>query len=118
MPTPVWPTTLQQYVNTDSFSYQKGSTTLKSDVDVGPSKIRRRFTKSVDTMSASIWLTADEYTTFETFYNTEVAGGATAFNFNHPITNATLLVRFANEPNYRPLSGTRFVLSFSLEVIG
>lgn len=118
MPTPVWPSTLQQAVNRDSFSYKKGSTVLKSDVDIGPSKIRRRFTRSVDTMTCTIWLTVAEYTTFENFFNIEVAGGATAFNFNHPITGAQLLVRFVTEPDYRPVGGTTFAVGFNLEVIG
>jgi hypothetical protein len=118
MPTPIWPSTLQQRVNKDTFSYKKGSTVIKSDVDIGPSKIRRRFTRAVDLISCSIWLTIPQYTIFENFYNIEVAGGATSFFFNHPITGVQLLVRFTTEPDYRPVGGVDFAVAFTLEVIG
>lgn len=118
MPTPSWPSGLQQKINQDNFGLKKGPTTIKSDVDIGPSKVRRRFTKSVDILTASIWINSSEYTTFENFYNIDANGGATPFYFTHPITNLQITVRFMDEPSYRRVGATTFSVSFTLEILG
>ena len=113
-----WPSGLQQLVNEQSFTYSFGETVLKSDVDVGPKKYRRRFTRPIDTLSATVNLTVAQFSTFQTFYNTTINGGVTTFELNHPITGVLTIFRFAETPDVRPIGGTTFQLSMKWEVVG
>lgn len=99
-----WPLSLQQYVNSDSFQYQIGDTTIRSETDIGPAKVRRRFTKSVDTMTVSIWVDAAGYSTVYNLFDIDLNGGAGVLLFTHPITLATLRLRFTAPPVFAPVS--------------
>ena len=114
-----WPVSLQQLVNSQSFSYRLGETLIKSDVDIGPVKVRRRFTRPIETVSVSINLTQAQFTTLRTFFNTTVNGGATIFELNHPITGVLTNFRFMGPPEIRPLGsgGTEFQASMSWEIM-
>lgn len=114
---PVWPVELQKYINTDSFNYAYGSTVLRSEMDLGPAKVRRRATKSVDMIDGAIDLPMVDFTIFDYFFRTQVNGGARVFDFAHPITRATIQVRFKTEPQIKAKGGTTFVVSMSLEVM-
>lgn len=110
-----WPVSLQQLVNTDSFSLKVGETALRSDMDTGPQKIRRRFTKSVDIYSVSINVTSDEWETLYEFFDVDLNGGVNAFEFNDPITQEPREFRFLAAPEIRPLGGVVFQVSMQWE---
>lgn len=114
-----WPAQLQQYLNEDSFSTEIGNTTLRSNMDIGPAKVRRRFTKSVDTMVCTINLTRDDFLFFETFYGTTLNGGVTPFTFIHPIRLTTMTARFItdNPPSFRSLGGNYFRVQMKWEIM-
>jgi hypothetical protein len=112
-----WPPSLQDYVNEDNFGLKYGDTVLRSDMDVGPAKVRRRFTKGVDTMSISINLTTAQYTTFTNFYDITLNGGVKTFNLNHPITGILTEFRSAQTPDIRSLGGGQFRASWNLEIL-
>lgn len=110
-----WPGTLQQLLSEANFGIAKGETTIRSDMDIGPKKVRRRFTKGVDIFTASIYLTVTQFTLFETFYDTTLSGGSLPFTFNHPITGVATDFRFASEPVYRSIGGGNFTVDFNWE---
>lgn len=110
-----WPVSLEQYVDVESFNYKFGETVLRSDVDIGPKKLRRRFTRPINTATVSFRLPMDDYNTFVTFFNTTSNGGVTPFELAHPITGVTKEWRFTGPPEIRPLGGTEFSVSFELE---
>lgn len=113
----MWPSTLQQLLSEASFGIEEGDTTIRSEVDVGLAKVRRRFTKGVDRYSASIYLTVDQYTTFKNFFNVTLNGGVLTFNFNDPITQELSEYRFVGAPQYSSLGGGNFTASFTWEKI-
>ena len=110
-----WPGALQDKLNEQSFGIRKGSTTIRSDMDTGPAKVRRRFTRSVDMFTASIDLTTSEFSTFETFFNTTINGGVTIFEFDHPITGVLTNFRFVGDPEYSSIGGGNFRVSMVWE---
>lgn len=112
-----WPDSLQQNVNADSFTFTPGETVLRSDVDVGPAKVRRRTTRSVDTMQATINLPLNLFSVLDQFYRTDVNGGASAFQFVHPISRLPVTVRFTKAPVYTPLGGIEFQAALELEIL-
>ena len=111
----VWPVSIQQKLNVASFSETIGETVLRSDNDIGPQKVRRRFTRSVDVLSCSINITFEEYTTFMNFFKTTINGGATAFDFDHPISGVPSQFRFTAPPQIVPLGGRVFQISMAWE---
>ncbi len=113
-----WPSTLQDLINEQGFALNKGETVLRSDVDVGPNKVRRRFTRPIDTMSGVINLTSVQYEDFEFFFDTETNGGTLPFEFNHPITGVLTLFRFTGPVNYRSIGGGNFQVSMAWEILG
>lgn len=114
-----WPSQLQDYLNEDSFSHEFGDTTIRSNFDVGPAKVRRRFTRSIDTIGCSIDIHKDDYEFFKIFYNTTLNGGVTPFEFAHPITQDIVTVRFLsnNPPSFSPLGGSYFRIAMKWEIL-
>lgn len=114
-----WPLTLQQKLNTESFSEKFGETVMRTEMDIGPAKVRRRFTKSVDIITCSINLDFDEYDDFLIFFKNTVNGGATSFTFIHPISGSNINARFTEPPTITPLSGggRKFRVSMTWETL-
>lgn len=114
-----WPAGLQQKLNSDSFQETLGETLIRSSTDVGPAKFRRRLTRGTKGWTVSILGDTTAYTELVTFFNTTVAGGATRFEFDHPISGVTELVRFAEPPVIKTLGsgGVKFSFSMKWEVL-
>lgn len=104
----LWPVSLQEKVNTDGFSYKFGKTTIETDMDVGITKKRRLYTKSVDELSITINVNSTEYATLYTFFDTTLNGGALTFWHDNPITGVSEEFRFKGEPQLSPLGGVYF----------
>ena len=111
-----WPVGLQQKLNADGFQVKFGNTNLRSDMDVGPAKVRSRYTDAVDIYTCSILLNdMDEYDTFLTFFKTTLNNGSLRFEFDDPFSGDPTEFRFAEPPDIRPLGGTVFQVSMSWE---
>lgn len=112
-----WPTALQSKLNEASFSFEIGDTLLRTQNQMGPAKVRRLMTKSVDVLSGSIDLTVAEYSTFFYFFDTTLNGGVKTFNFNHPITGSAEEFRFVGTPTFSSLGGGNFRVTFRWEIL-
>lgn len=100
----IWPSELQDILNTASFQLAFGDTTISSEVDVGPKKKRARYTKGIDVLSCSIDLEYDTYATLETFYKVTLGNGVNTFLFDHPMTGIESTFRFTTPPSITPLT--------------
>jgi hypothetical protein len=112
-----WPPTLQDKLNEEAFSFTHGETKLRSDMDVGPAKVRRRYTKSVDPISCTIDVTQGEYSDFDYFYRTTLNGGVNQFTFDHPITGVPTDFRIVGTPQTRSIGGGNFRVSMQWEIL-
>lgn len=112
-----WPVGLQQALNSASFEVKYGSTTVRSEMDVGPAKVRSRFTDAVDTYSCSIFLDYAEKTTLDTFFRTTLNNGTNQFLFDEPFTGTPTAFRFVEPPSIRPVGsgGRTFIVSMTWE---
>lgn len=118
MPNPTWPATLPQYVQEGGYQETLQDQTVESQVEAGPAKIRRRFTKSLRRFSVSMLMTAAQATAFETFWQTTVRGGSLPFDWVHPRTRAATTFRFRNPaPSFSSVGGVNVMVQFTLEVI-
>lgn len=98
-----WPTFLQEFLNADAFGVMFGETVLRSEMDVGPSKVRRRSTRPIDKYTATINVYKTDMVAFRQFFNTTLNGGATSFYFTDPLTGVTEVFRFTEPPSISPL---------------
>ena len=105
-----WPLSLQQILNQANFRNAYGKTVIKQDMESGPPKKRQYQTKGNDLFTTSIELYNTDYTTFDTFFKTSLAGGSLDFDFDHPITGVASTFNM-DEPNITPLGGLWYRVS-------
>lgn len=110
-----WPDELPINWNTDNFQYTPGTTSLRSEMDVGPEKVRSRFTDAVDQYQVTMYVDFDQVAVFNTFYKTNLTNGVQQFQFLNPLTSTTDNFRFISTPNITPLGGRAFTLNMAWE---
>jgi hypothetical protein len=113
-----WPLSLQQLLEEASFNYSKGDTVIRSEMEVGPAKVRRRFTKSIDRINGQITINQrdlNQFNTLENFFDTTLNGGTKPFYFDHPITGVPSIFRFVGPFNVVSQGGGIFTAQFVWE---
>lgn len=91
---------------------------LRSDMDLGPAKVRRRTTANVRLIECAFLIDVSQRATFDTFFNSTLEGGTLPFELDHPITGTTSDFRFVEEPTYSAVSGSLyFHLNCRLEIL-
>jgi len=113
-----WPAALEDKLNVAGFQYQIGPTAIRSENDVGLAKVRRRFTKGVDTLSVSINLTYTEFNDLYNFWDVTLNGGVNRFEFDHPFTGALTEFRMVSPPRIGPRArgGREFLVTMEWEI--
>ena len=97
-----WPAGLYGYIIKGSFNEIPPQNVLRTQMDAGPAKLRRRSTASVRAFSLSLFLTKALLATFDTFYVTTTQSGSIKFDMYHPRTHVEGEYRFVNQPMYVP----------------
>lgn len=114
---PSWPAILPTAPLNDGFRETMPVTTVRTDMEAGPTKVRRRTTAGVRKLTLAYLLTKAQVETLENFVAGDIAGGALSFTFSHPRTSTLVNCRFARLPEYATLNGGFFKTSFELEVL-
>jgi len=114
---PAWPATLPQDALIDGYDERPPETALRTPMDAGPAKVRRRFTAGVRVVSATEALTRAQVDTLDAFYLTDLQGGALSFDWTHPRTQAAVQFRFVAGPRYAPQSQTDWLAQLRLEIV-
>lgn len=97
MPTPIeWPAGLPDCPQT--WSETPAPDIVRSDMDVGPAKTRRRSTLENTVVQVSVTLKAEQYNDFMNFYNNQISFGVTPFYYKHPITAQINTYHFLENP--------------------
>lgn len=92
-----WPTTLPQEAFV-GLTEQRQDARLRTQMDKGPPKMRRRFTAAVRRVTVPLVLSGAEKQAFDTFYITTLQEGSLPFDWRDPVTDATISFRFAESP--------------------
>jgi len=106
MPNPVWPPSLPQHVETPDLENTFPDSAVRTKMDAGPGKARRRFTAAPEPIKAAIIVTAAQLATLKTFFVTTLASGALRFDWVHPITQAAATFRFRGAPQVKALGNS------------
>lgn len=112
----IWPITLPSRPLLTGYEETLGDGTLRTQTDVGPAKVRQRYTAVSDRLTVQYNLSSVEVVDLVDFYKISTAGGALAFDYQHPRTGATVQVRFLSPPSIVP-SGNRYRVTVRLEVL-
>lgn len=101
---PTWPASLPTSLD-NPVRQQRDSAMLRSDMDTGPAKTRRRFTAVVRHYSGSILVDSAQLVTFESFYSTDIAEGALWFDWEDPRDGSVAELRFREDPEIENIRG-------------
>lgn len=112
-----WPATLPQHPLVENYSETLAKTVLRTDMDAGPAKVRRRFTAAALPFKMSMILDDTDMATFDTFFTTTTAGGATAFDWVHPRTDASGSFRFIGQPTVSVVGPDLYKVEFEVELL-
>lgn len=111
-----WPASLQQkqFANVTDTRQQA---TLRSEMDAGAPKVRKRFTAAIRKITIPVVFNAADKATFDTFYITTIAEGAAAFDWTDPNDDSTTIsYRFVAPPQFTKY-GNEFHAVLNLEVL-
>jgi len=110
-----WPGSLPQKPLLDGNSEVPPKTTVRTQMDAGPAKVRRRFTAGTRDFNAEFIMSKSQVATFDDFYINTINGGANRFDFDNPRTGTTHEFRIVDQPQYQKIGPDAFRVSMKLE---
>jgi hypothetical protein len=117
MTVPSWDPSLPTKLEQDDYAGEFPETTIKSDPDMGPSKVRGRFTAGVEPLTGVLIMSPSQFATFRTFYKSTLLNGALRFAWTEPPLHTTACeMRFTKVPTWA-LLGDHYKVSVSLEIL-
>lgn len=116
---PSWPSNIPTFL-VRGFSEQPGDGRLRTPMDAGPPKVRRRYTATVRKMRGTIQTDDTGLAAFETFLETTILSGSIPFDWEHPRTGADIVCQIGeNYPSWSPANNaaTRWDIELDLEIL-
>ncbi len=92
-----WPEYLPAELLEDGLNIQPQSNVIRTAMDAGPKKARRRYTARAVKYSGKQVFDMAEMAVFEQFYHNVIADGVLRFNFSDPVTGETAEFRFTED---------------------
>lgn len=112
-----WPASLPQSPLLDGFRELREANVLRTSVDVGPAKVRPRYTTDLSVFAMGFVLTDAQLATFDTFYTETIFYGAEAFDWTHPRTGSAISGRLRPPPQITALGAGLWSVFFELEIL-
>jgi len=100
-----WPELLPSGLLEEGFGKQPQGNVIRTAMDAGPKKARRRYTARAVNYSGKQIFDAGELAVFEQFYHTALADGVLRFNFDDPVTGETAEFRFTGDYSVAAVGG-------------
>jgi hypothetical protein len=94
----VWPISLPTEPFVRAFKEALPKNTIRTPMEVGPDKVRRRSTARVKNISFLLPIPRADVPTFEAFFEDTLGDGSLPFDFTHPRLLTTLTFRFREDP--------------------
>jgi hypothetical protein len=98
----------------DGFTDAEPSIFIKTEMDAGPPKLRRRFTAGHRPISGTMIITSTQKASLKTFYQTY---GSVEFNFPDPDTGSTVSVIFMAPPEYTSYAGIYWQVKLQFSIM-
>ena len=90
----VWPGSLPALPLRQGFTGTFGNNTVSTPTDIGPPKVRRRTTKRVDSLDATLRMSTAQLGIFLDFFTNTLGDGARRFDDTDPIFGTAITYRF------------------------
>lgn len=115
----LWPFTLPVAPLVQGYGEALPNNTIRTGMDTGPAKVRRRAGAVPFTMSVAFNCNDEQVEALWTFVKDTLLGGSRRFKWTHPRTGAAIECRFTGDKDLLKVepSGTRWIVSFNLEVL-
>jgi hypothetical protein len=110
-----WPLSLPQHVGISSYQERFAETSLRTPMEAGVAKVRRRYTAAPRQFDMSIRMTAEQVSLLRDFYEETCAGGTLAFDWVHPRNLQPATFRFLDTPRVSASSPISFLVALKLE---
>ena len=112
---PIWPIApFPQKMLQHGYSDELGEGTIRSDMEVGPAKTRKRSDRSPDTFRGSLYLTTTQTDDLDDFYKSTLSWGSLSFEWTHPRLGTTGDFRFIKQPRYS-IYGVGYMAAIEVE---
>jgi hypothetical protein len=111
-----WPSGLPQIPLMAGYEETFPDTAIRTEMEVGPAKVRRRTSHNVRPLSVGFYLTTAQVDILDTFYSTTLSGGTLAFDHEHPRTGDAAELRFTGPPKIS-VAGADYLAEFGLEIM-
>lgn len=102
--TAAWPATVPDTFEASGFAYDSDSGVLRTDMDSGPAKARRRFTSTTKNMKGTIIMTRSQFQTWETWFQDTIFHGSLSFTMTDPVHGGSMTVRIVGSKGSKPYS--------------
>jgi hypothetical protein len=109
-----WPELLPSGLLAEGFNKKPQSNVIRTTMDAGPKKARRRYTARTVKYSGKQVFSILELAVFEQFYHNVLADGVLRFNFSDPVTLETAEFRFTDDYTVSAVEGL-FEVTMQLE---
>jgi hypothetical protein len=118
MTTIQWPSTLPDCLQLNGYSESIPDQTIRTNMEYGIAKVRRRSSNAVRPVSGSIVVTKEQLDTLKDFYINTLAGGVLRFAWVEPLDGTTVAeMRFTSPPSYSKESPDIFKVNMELEIL-
>jgi hypothetical protein len=114
---PQWPTTLPQLLEAAGYARSAADVTLRTAMDAGPAKVRRRFSAGPQPVSGRITLTDAQLATFHAWFRDSLLGGALRFSWTDPDSQEPVEMRFTGPPTWTARDSNLYHLQLPLEIL-
>ena len=86
----LWPSVLPQYLLVSGYSEALGNQLLRTEMDAGPAKARRRFTAAPRPVTGEIIVTREQLMFFHLWFGDVLKGGSLRFGWVDPFSDTAL----------------------------
>lgn len=110
-----WPSTLPQRPRPDGYKENLGTADIRSSVEVGPAKVRKRYTKRIPIYEWSFDMSLTQVAALEAFYDLIGLRGTFDFTGGDPRTGSAYTYRFLEGPNITHEGGENWSVHCKVE---
>jgi len=114
---PTWPASLPQSPLFGGYRRQEPDLLIRSQVDAGTPKVRKRFTAAAAPAAFPIIVTDAQKATFETFFKDTIASGALSFDLELPDISGLSTVRLTDPPTYVPIGPNSWRIDLEILIL-
>jgi len=110
-----WPGSLPQTPLVQGYVQSYKDTAIRSTMDQGPDKLRRRVTKPLRLVQMQFMMTLAQVQTLRTFYNTTIQGIGLV-DMTDSLTGVTTNYRFVGPPSFNFVEANNWAVGITFEV--